>query len=248
MGNFTQKYKQFFQSSAIFFGWLLMIYGGIFFIPALFLFSTSEKVLSISTTITFASLFLLGFFTVREKNWSFAGWIALTIALGVLLFSIPNGIQLIYLVLATGLVAITSYYGFVNFQKLFFPTAIMVGVFFLVIFASHATILSSPQKFGLDVQGDKLSTFIKEALRQVAEMDSVEFIKTDKGREIAVQLYNTSIFISQEELENIVKENPDPIKKVQQSLLSTKKSFIDNPYSYILNVHTYSLIKFLREK
>ena len=248
MEYFIQKYKQFFQSSAIFLGWLLMIYAGILFIPALFLFYTSEKILSISATITFASLFILGLFTAREKNWIFTGWVALTIALGILLFSIPNGIQLIYLALVTGLVAIASYYGFANHQKPFSLAMIIAGVFFLVIFASHALILSSPQKFGLDIQGNELSTFTKEALQRVSEMDPMEFIKTNKGREIAVQIYDTPIFISQEELESIVKKNPDPIKKFQQSLLSIKIPLTDNPYSYIINMYTHSLINFLREK
>ena len=117
MESFAQKHKQFFQSSAIFLGWLLMINAGIFFIPALFLFSVPEKILSISTTITLASLFVLGLFTVRQKSGSFSGWAALTVALGILIFSIPNGIQLIYLALATGLVTVASYYGFVNFPR-----------------------------------------------------------------------------------------------------------------------------------
>ncbi len=248
MEHFIQKYKQLFQSSAVFLGWLLMICAGIFFIPVLFLFSMFEKVLSVSTTITLVGLFMLGFFTVREKNWIFVGWITLTFAIGILLFFIPNGIQLIYLAIATGLVALASYYGFTDFQKLFSFTAITMGMFFLMVFVSHAMILSSPQKFGLDVQGDELSTFTKEAVRQVAEMDPVEFVKSDKGREIAVQLYDTSVFISQGELESIVKKNPDPIKKVQQSLLSTKKPFTNNPYGYILNVYAHSLINFLREE
>jgi uncharacterized membrane protein (DUF485 family) len=248
MENFIQKHKQLLQSLAIFFGWLLMIYAGIFFIPALFLLSMPEKLLSISTTITLASLFILGLFTVREKNWSFVGWAALTIALGFLLFSIPNGIQLIYLVLATGLTTIASYYGFANLQRQFSPTVIIMGIIFLVVFISHAVILSIPQKFGLKIQGNELSTFTMEALQQVAQMDPVEFVKTNKGREIAVKVYNTSIFISQEELEKIVKENPDPLKEVQTSLLSIKNPFKDNPYSYILNVYAYPLIKFLREE
>ena len=79
-------------------------------------------------------------------------------------------------------------------------------------------------------------------------MDPVEFVKTDKGREIAVQLYDTSIFISQEELESKVKENPGPIKEIQQSLLSTKNPFTENPYSYILNVYIHPLITYLREE
>lgn len=248
MEKFAQKYKQLFQSSAIFLGWLLMIYSGIFFIPALFLFSTPGKILGISTTITLIILFVLGLFTVREKKWIFVGWTALAIALSVLCFTIPNGIQLIYLLLTAGLIAIASYYGFSDSQKLFSATKIIVGIFFLAVFVSHATILSSPQKFGLDVKGNELSTFTTEALRKVAEMDPVEFVKTKKGREIAVQVYNTSIFISQEELERMVKENPSPIKEVQQSLLSTKNPFADNPYSYILNVYTYPLTNFLREK
>jgi hypothetical protein len=123
-----------------------------------------------------------------------------------------------------------------------------MGIIFLAVFISHAVILSIPQKFGLKIQGNELSTFTMEALQRVAEMDPVEFVKTDKGREIAVQVYNTSIFISQEELEKMVKENPGPIKEVQQSLLSTKNPFTDNPYSYMLNVYAHPLIKFLREE
>lgn len=229
-------------------GWLLMIYAGIFFIPALFLFSVPEKILSSSTTITLASLFVLGLFTVREKSWIFVGWAALTAALGILLFSIPNGIQLVYLILATGLITLASYYGFVNPQKQFPSIAIAMGIIFLAVFTSHAAILSNPQKFGLNIQGDELSTFTSEALQRIAEMDSVEFVKTDKGREIAVQVYDTSIFVSQEELERMVKENPNPIREVQQSLLSTKNPFTDNPYSYILNVYTHPLTNFLREE
>lgn len=248
MENFIQKHKQLLQSSAVFMGWLVMIYAGIFFIPALFLFFASEIVLSISATITLVSLFLIGLLTVREKSWSFVGWVALTIALGIFLFSIPNGIQLIYLFLATGLIALASYYGFANLQKQFSTITIIMGVIFLAIFTSHAAILSFPQKFGLNTQGDELSTFATEALQRVAEMDPVEFVKTDKGRGIAVQIYDTSIFIGQEELENIVRKNPDPIREVQQSLLTTKNSFTENPYSYILNVYTHPLTKFLGEK
>lgn len=143
--------------------------------------------------------------------------------------------------------AVASCYGFADFQKPLSFSTITIGVFFLAIFVSHAAILSNPQKFGLDVQGNELSTFTTEALQQVAEMDPVEFVKTDKGREIAVQVYDTSLFISQEELENIVKENPGPIKEIQQSLLSTKTPFTDNPYSYILNVYTHLLINFSKE-
>lgn len=248
MENFIQRHKQLFQSSAIFPGWLLMIYAGIFFIPALFLFFSPEKILSISTIVTLASLFVLGLFTVREKSWSFVGWIALTVALGILIFSIPDGIQLIYLAFATGLVAIASYYGFVDLQKTFSSITITTGIFFLVIFASHAIILSSPQKFGINISGNDLSTFTREVLQQVVKMDPVEFVKTDKGREIAIQIYDTSLFISQEELENIVRKNPEPIKEIQRSLLSTKTPFTDNPYSYILNVYTHSLTNFLREE
>lgn len=248
MENFIQKHKQLLQSSAVFMGWLLMIYAGIFFIPALFLFSAPEKILSISTTVTLTSLFVLGLLTVREKSWSFVGWVTLTIALGILLFSIPDGIQLIYLVLATGLIAFASYYGFVNLQKQFSTIAITLGIIFLAIFTSHAAILSFPQKFGLNLQESELSTFTTEAIKQVAEMDPVEFVKTDKGREIAVQIYDTSIFVGQEELENIVRENPGPIREVQQSLLTTKTPFTENPYSYILNVYTHPLTKFLGEE
>ena len=79
-------------------------------------------------------------------------------------------------------------------------------------------------------------------------MDPIELVKTDKGREIAVQLYDTSIFVDQEELEIMVKENPYPIREVQQSLLATKNPFTENPYSYILNVYTHPLTKFLREE
>ena len=246
--NLIDKHKHFLQATAIFPSWLMMIYAGVFFIPTLFLFSAPEKILSISTTITLASLFILGFFTVREKKWSFAGWAALTIALGILLFSIPNGVQFIYLILATGLITAASYYGFTYSQGPFSSVTLLMGIFFLVVFVSHAAILSQPQKFGLDVQGDELSTFTTEAIQQVAKMDPVEFVKTDKGREIAIQIYDTSLFISQQELENIVKENPGPIQEVQQSLLSTRNPFTDNPYSYILNVYTHSLINFLREK
>lgn len=222
-------------------GWLLMIYVGIFFIPAMFLFSTLEKILSFSTTITLASLFVLGLFTVREKSWIFVGWAALTVAIGILLFSIPNGVRLIYLVLATALVTLASYYGFTNSHKVFTSTTTISGIIFLIVFVSHAAILSNPQKFGLNIQGGELSTFISGALQRVAEMDPVEFVKTDKGREIAVQVYDTSIFVSQEELERIVKDNPNPIREVQQSLLSTKNPLTDNPYSYILNVYTHRI-------
>jgi len=100
-------------------GWLLMVCAGIFFIPALFLFSVPEKILSFSTTITLASLFVLGLFTIREKSWIFIGWAALTVALVILLFSIPNGVRLVYLVLATGLITIASYYGFLIFKNNF---------------------------------------------------------------------------------------------------------------------------------
>jgi hypothetical protein len=248
MENFLQKHKQLLQSSAVFMGWLLMINAGIFFIPALFLFSALEIVLSISTLVTLVSLFVLGLLTVREKSWIFVGWVALTIALDILLFSIPGGIQLIYLVLATGLIALASYYGFVDLQKRFSTIDITIGIIFLAIFTFHAAILSFPQKFGLDVQGNELSTFAAEAIKRVAEMDPVEFIKTDKGREIAVQVYDTSIFIGQEELENIVRENPGPIREVQQSLLTAKKPFKESPYSYILNVYTRPLTKFLGEE
>jgi len=123
-----------------------------------------------------------------------------------------------------------------------------MGIIFLAVFTSHAAILSNPQKFGLNIQGDELSAFISEALQRAAEMDPVEFVRTEKGREIAVQVYDTSIFVSQEELERIVKENPNPIREVQQSLLSTKNPFTDNPYSYILNVYTHPLTNFLREE
>lgn len=247
MENFIQKHKQLLQSSAIFFGWLLMIYAGIFFIPTLFLFFIPEKLLSISTTITLTSLFMLGLFTVREKSWSFVGWAALTIAIGILLFSIPNGIQLIYLVLATGLITFASYHGFINLQKQFSTIAITMGIVFLAIFISHAAILSFPQNFGLNVRGNELATFTTEAIKKVAEMDPVEFVKTDKGREIAVQVYDTSIFVGQEELENIVRKNPGPIREVQQFFLITKNPFTENPYSYILNVYTHPLTKSLEE-
>ncbi len=246
--NLIERHKHLFQSVAIFPSWLLMINAGIFFILALFLFSTPEKILSISAVITFASLFVVGLFTVREKTWSFVGWAAMTIALGILLFSIPNGLQLIYLFLVTGIITVASYYGFAYSQKPFSPTALIMGIFFLIVFVSHVAILSSPRQFGLYVQGNELSTFTTETLQQIAKMDPVEFVKTGKGREIAVQLYDTSIFISQEELENIVKRNPGPIKEVQLSLLSTGNPLTDSPYSYILNVYIHSLINFLREK
>lgn len=244
----VKRYKNLLQSVAIFPSWLLMIYSGMFFVPALFLFSTPEIVLSISTAITFASLFVVGFFTVREKARCFVGWAAITIALGILLFSIPNGLQLIYLFFAAGIITAASYYGFAYSQKLFSPTVLIMGIFFLIVFVSHVVILSVPRQFGLNVQGNELSIFAMEALQQEAKMDPVEFVKTKKGREIAVQLYNTSIFISQEELENMVRENPGPIKETQSSLLSTENSFTDNPYSYILSIYTHSLINFSRKK
>jgi len=246
-GNFAQKHKHLLQSIAVFPSWLLMIYAGVLFIPALFLLTTSEKILSISTIITLASLFILGLFTVREKKWSFAGWVAFTIALGVLLFSIPNGVQLIYLSLTTGLIAGASYYGFTYSKKPLSSSVLITGIFFLIVFTSHTIIISSPQKFGVNFQGDELVTFTTEVLQEIAEMDPVEFVKTDTGREIAVQLYDTSIFVSQEELEYIVKENPTPLKEVQRSLLSTNP-FADDPYSYIIGVYTHSFINFLRKE
>lgn len=246
LNNLAEKHKHLLQSMVIFPAWLLMICAGIFFLPALFL--AQEKILSASILLTFLGLFILGFVTVKEKRWNYIGWGALTVALIYLMFSVPHGIQLIYLVIMTGIISIASYLGFA-YSKSSVPhiSIVIAGVLFLLVFVSHSVILSSPKTFGLDVEGDEFATFTTEAIQKMAKMDLVEFVKTDGGRKIAVQVYNTSLFVSEEELTNIVRENPTPIKEAQQSLLSTTV-FTNNPYSYIISVYSHPLLKFLKEE
>lgn len=246
---FAQKYKNLWQSTAIFPSWLLMVYAGIFFLPALFLLFAQEKILSVSTLVTFVCLFALGFVTVKEKSWSYIGWGGLTIALGYLMFTIPHGIQLIYIAILTGLICAASYFGFTYKNAATSRIGVVIaGVVFLVVFVSHAAILANPTVFGIDVQGNELATFTTETIQKVANMDPADFVKTKEGRKDAIQAYDTSLFISDADLEKIVKNNPEPIKKVQQELLSTTPNFTNNPYSYIISVYTHPLLKFLTEK
>lgn len=247
LNQITEKHSDLFQSVAIFPSWLLMIYAGIFFIPASFLLFAQEQILGVSTLATLAGLFVLGFVTAREKSWNYIGWGVLTITLIYLMFSIPHGVQLIYLVLAAGLIGLASYLGFADKKTPMSHASVMIaGIVFLLIFASHAALLSNPRIFGLNVEGNEFPTFTVEAIQKVANMDPVEFVKTDEGRKIAVQAYDTSIFISEEDLEDLVRENPAPIEEVQQSLLSTDP-FADNPYGYIMSIYTHSFINYLTE-
>ncbi len=246
---FAQKYKNLWQSTAIFPSWLLMVYAGIFFLPALFLLFAQEKILSISTLITFVCLFALGFVTIKEKSWSYIGWGGLTVALGYLMFAIPHGTQLIYVTILTALVCVASYFGFAHKNSGDSRIGVLIaGLIFLVVFVSHAAILANPKVFGVDVQGNELATFATGTIQELANMDPADFVKTKEGRKAAIQVYDTSLFISDADLEQIVKNNPEPIKKVQQELLSTTPNFTNNPYSYIISVYTHPLFKLLTKK
>ena len=225
--------------------WSTRVY---FFLPALFLLFAQEKILSVSTLVTFVGLFALGFTTVREKSWNYIGWGCLTIALGYLMFSIPHGIQLVYIAILTGLVCVVSYFGFAYKNVTASGISVVItGIVFLAVFVSHAVILANPKVFGIDVQGNEIGAFATEAIQKAANMDPVDFVKTDEGRKVAIQVYDTSLFISDTDLEKIVENNPEPIKKVQQELLSTTPNFTNNPYSYIISVYTHPLLKLLSE-
>lgn len=238
---------QLLQSFVIFSSWLLIFSTSVFFLFFSLLFFSQafsqEKILIISTLITFIGLFMLGFVTIKEKTWGYVGWACLTLALCYLMFNIPHGMQLIYLTVLTGLISVASYFGFA-YKNIF--TSHVAGIFgsiFAVIFISHTVIISDPKKFGVDVQGDEFSVFVTKAVQEVIEMDIVDFIKMDEGRRMAIEVYNTPLLISNSDLEKLVKDNPVPIKKAQQELQLTTLNFINSPYSYIIGVYIYPVLK-----
>ncbi len=146
------------------------------------------------------------------------------------------------------MVLLASYIGFTYKSALASGTTkAIVAAIFLLIFASHSFLLSNPRAFGLDVEGDEFPKFTKEMIGVVATMDPVEFSQTDEGRKIAIDVYDTSAFITVDELEKIVEENPVPIQEAQQSLLSIDP-LANNPYSYIISIYTYSFIDYLTEE
>lgn len=245
LNAFAQKYKDILQSISIFPSWLLMIYSGIFFLPAIFLIVFKESILSTSILITFIGLFALGFVTVRGEKWNYIGWCALTIALGYLVLAIPDGLQLGYLAILTGIICLSSYLGFayrkVEVSRI---SVVVAGVFFLSVFVSHTVVLANPETFGLEVEGNEFPTFTNRIIQKMVDMDPVEFVKTEEGRKIAIDTYDTSLFVPQEELQNLVRANPAPIEEVQQSLLFTDP-FANNPYGYIMSIYTHSFINYL---
>ena len=164
----NQRYKRICQASTTYMGWALMIYAGTVFAYVLFpLFVSPEKILPVSSIITAISLFILGFSTVHEKEWSFVGWTAFTLAVGILIFTIPGGINLVYLFIIGGLTTIASYDSFTKPRKAFSSVSARAGVLFLIIFISHSLILSFPQKFGLKTQGGKLWTMASVSTKSV---------------------------------------------------------------------------------
>lgn len=243
--NFIIKKRLLFQSIAEFFGWVVMAYACGFAIPNIFLFFVHNYVLAVSTFLSLICSFVLGLVTKKQKEWNYLGWLALLISLFVLLFSLPNGIQLIFLILIVAIITLSSYFGF-SYQKKLNQKHYIFGLILLIVFVFHAFLLSKPRVFGLDVKGDELSSYYAKIINEAAVMDPMEFIKLDSGKRAAIKIYNLSPLISQDELNNVVKNNPVPLIDVQKSLV-TNAPKLDNVYSDILNVYLYSFINLTKK-
>ena len=242
-----EKHKLLFQSVAIFLSWLLIADTCILFIPSFIVFYVSGTVIGISVILTTILLFILALVTIRGKQWSYLGWTSLTFALIVLMVTIPGGLELIYITLLAGLVSLSSYFGF-GYKKINSAFTYSVGVFMLIVFVSHAFIISKPRMFGADIKGDELQNFYSGMINKVAEMPPSEFIKTKEGRNAAIQVYNLPPLTTQEELNTAIKTNPQPLIEAQQLFVSTEKTTEINPYGYILSVYLYPIIKIIKTK
>jgi hypothetical protein len=191
--------------------------------------------------LTLIGLFILGRITIREKKYSYLGWGFLTLALCIIIFTIPNGIHLIDLVIVSALVTISSYFAF-SYKQIISKSAYIWNILFFIIFISHALVISSPHTFGINVEENRLASDISEVFNKKVEMTPVEFSQTDKGREVVIQNYNISPFTPQEEIEKLIEDNPEPLISYQESLKLLGSDLEDNPYIYILNIYLHAII------
>ena len=246
--DFIEDHKFWFQSLAVFPSWIVAIYAGFTtFIGGLLVLMVSNMVLAISTIVTFVAILAVAILTIKEKKWSCVGWVALAIAMTTLMFAIPNGTQLMFLVFALSLMAIFSYFAFA-YREIPPLHSYIIGAVFLLIFLSHVYILHAPQSVGIEIKGNELMELFTEKFTKIAEMDPVEFAKTEKGRDLVMEVYDLSPFISDEKMLEIVRSNPNKLASAQQALLYTTSYFGKSPFGYILNVYLSTIINSLKKE
>lgn len=240
--NLIVENKTLLISISLFFGWSLVVGAGFLILySAIFLF-LFKNLLMVTSFITAFCLFLVGLFTVKEKEWSYIGWFVLTPSILFFILAVPGGMEAKYVLLWTVLNTIIVYLSFSYKVK---PTVLVYifGIALLMVFNFYVFILAKPELFGIIVK-DNVSKIQDSTVSTIMKMKPEEIIKVDEGRRIAIKVYNVSPIISDKDLADLVAKNPEPLIKLQQEIpaIIHSSNFESSIYKYILNVYLSALV------
>jgi hypothetical protein len=127
---------------------------------------------------------VLGLGSFKVKQWAIAGWMGLSLAFLVGLFSIPYGYELWQPALFSVCLVVAGLYYRKSFSKggllgMMFATAVIISAFVLI------AAVSRPELFGGPSPIDRQAALTKF-------FSPTSFIKSDKGRAAVMQLYGYS--------------------------------------------------------
>lgn len=187
------------------------------------------------------SLLMTSYLTTKEHRGIFISWALLGFALLGVCISVGNGERMVLLPVSVLLLSFVSFYGF-TYKNLLRLKGVVTGLLLGLAMVFHLGLLSWDfvNNRSLDTT---FSNAVSVAIEKKANEAPLEFIKSDEGRKLALEVYGLPpLGTSDETIEKAVKKNPRPIKQAQGDLLLFGNRLAKNPYFVIMDYYFSNLL------
>jgi hypothetical protein len=215
------QHKDALESFAIFYGWLLKIWGFASLPIILIIFLLGNSLFAVTLLAAAVGLIVVGTVVTREYQWSGAALSSLVIAVGLAMLLVPYGVDLVYVFLLQLAVSVAAFIACGNINQISLRQGIfsfLLTLIFINFVAAHA----QPQLYGVDPESGSVA--LEEQFAALSEAEPVELLESDEMKEQIIDMYNLSLFSTDKEIITAIEKNPQPLRDLQNSL----------PYSYAL--------------